>query len=98
MGTGVKGGVNPPVLSALLGQQKVGGGVPFPSPYKPQVPPAMPGQLWSAGLFMLTLFSPQFKRARSPSSRSGPSLNLPSLELPAGQLRQLRRWIRAGFT
>ena len=34
MGTGVKGGVNPPVLSTLLGQQK-GGGVPFPSPYKP---------------------------------------------------------------
>lgn len=31
MGTGVKGGVNPPVLSALLGQQKVGGG-PFPLP------------------------------------------------------------------
>lgn len=38
------------------------------------------------------------KGARSPSPRSGPSLNLPSLELPAGQLRQLRRWIRAGFT
>ena len=31
VGTGVKGGVNPPVLSALLGQQKVGGG-PFPLP------------------------------------------------------------------
>lgn len=45
-------------------------GVPFPSPYKPQVPPAAPGQLWSAGLFMLTLFSPQFKR----SSQSQPSL------------------------
>ena len=38
------------------------------------------------------------KGAHSPSPSSKPSLNLPSRELPAGQLRQLRRWIRAGFT
>lgn len=63
------GGVTLPSPQCPAGSAE-SGGVPFPSPYKPQVPPAAPGQLWSAGLFMLTLFSPQFKR----SSQSQPSL------------------------
>ena len=66
MGTGVKGGVNPPVLSTLLGQQK-GGGSPSPPPTSRR---SRPQRQDSSGLFMLTLFSPQFKR----SLQSQPSL------------------------
>ena len=63
MGTEEWGG--PPRSSAPCWVSRKGG-VPFPSPNKPQVPPATPGPLWSAGLFMLTLFSPQFKRSSQP--------------------------------
>lgn len=62
---GTEGWGDPPRSSAPCWVSRKGG-VPFPSPHKPQVPPATPGPLWSAGLFMLTLFSPQFKRSSQP--------------------------------
>lgn len=66
--TGVKCGMTLPSPQRPAGSAEEGpSGHPatLPAP-KPRVPPSTPGQLWSAGLFMLTLFSAQFKRSSQP--------------------------------
>lgn len=84
-----------PALSALLAQR---GRVRLSFHAKPQVRPPRPASPGARDCSCLLCSCHSSKAARGPSPRSKPSLNLPSRELPAGQLRQLRRWIRAGFT
>lgn len=84
-----------PALSALLAQR---GRVRLSFHAKPQVRLPHPASPGARDCSCLLCSCHSSKAARGPSPRSKPSLNLPSRELPAGQLRQLRRWIRAGFT
>lgn len=97
VGTGVKGGVTLPGPQRPAGSAERGGSLSPPHTSR-RSRPLHQDRSGAQDFSCLLCSCHSSKGARSPSPRSGPSLNLPSLELPAGQLRQLRRWIRAGFT